>query len=56
MAFHEDNKIFGSHHIGKYLGILELIAKYDQFLEYHIIQFGNKGRGTTPYLTSTIWE
>ena len=29
---------------------------YDSFLELHIKKFGNKGRGNTSYLSSTICE
>lgn len=56
LAFRGDNEHFGSHQNGNYLGILELIAKYDSFLDLHIKKFGNKGRGNTSYLSSTICE
>ena len=56
LAFRGDNEHFGSHQNGKYLGIRELIAKYDSFLDLHIKKFGNKGRGNTSYLSSTICE
>ena len=56
LAFRGDNEHFGSHQNGNYLGILELIAKCDSFLDLHIKKFGNKGRGNTSYLSSTICE
>ncbi|KAI6655857.1 Zinc finger MYM-type protein 1-like [Oopsacas minuta] len=56
LAFRGDNEHFGSHQNGNYLGILELIAEHDSFLDLHIKIFGNKGRGNTSYLSSTICE
>lgn len=35
---------------------LELIAQFVPFLAEHITQFGNKGSGTTNYLSKTICE
>ena len=50
------DEIFGSAHNGNYIGILELLAKYDVFLSQHISEYANKGRGHTSYLSSTICE
>ena len=41
---------------GNYLGILELIAKFDPFLAQHINHNANQGRGHTSYLSKTICE
>ena len=47
---------FGSPTNGNYMGILEVLAKYDPFLATHIDKYGNPGRGKTSYLSSTICE
>ena len=41
---------------GNYLGMLELLAQYDDFLKQHIQKHGNLGTGHTNYLSSTICE
>uniref|UniRef100_H3A5Q3 TTF-type domain-containing protein n=1 Tax=Latimeria chalumnae TaxID=7897 RepID=H3A5Q3_LATCH len=56
LALHGENEIFGSPHNGNFLGIVELIVKYDAFLAQHINKHGNMGRGHVPYLSSTICE
>ena len=56
LAFRGDNEILGSVHNGNYLGILELLSKFDPFQDEHLKKYGNKGRGTTSYLSSTIYE
>ena len=33
LAFRGDDEVIGSKHNGNYLGVLELIAKFDPFLE-----------------------
>nr|XP_006009390.1 PREDICTED: zinc finger MYM-type protein 1-like [Latimeria chalumnae] len=48
--------IFGSPHNGNFLGIVELIVKYDAFLAQHINKHGNMGCGHASYLSSTICE
>ena len=35
---------------------MELIAQFDPFLKEHIEKYGQKGRGTTSYLSSTVCE
>lgn len=39
-----------------YIGILELLAEYDNFLKQHIENHTNRGNGHTNYLSSTICE
>jgi len=52
----------GSHEVigvkdnGNYLGILELIAKFDPVLKAHIENYGNKGIGSVSYISKTICE
>lgn len=42
LAFRGENETFGSPKNGYYLGILELIAKYDHFLNDHIKKMETK--------------
>lgn len=56
LALRGDNKLIGSQSNGNYLGLLELIAEYDEFLKKHIQETGNCGSGKTNYLSSTICE
>lgn len=51
-----DNEDIGSPHNGNYLGILELLSKYDPFLATHIKKHANQGSGHVNYLSSTICE
>lgn len=51
------NEYFGSDKgSGNFIMCLELIAKFDPFLEGHIKQHGNPGKGFTSYLSSTTYE
>lgn len=54
MRGHDDK--FGSTHSGNFVMSLELIAEFDPFLKNHISKFGNKGKGTTSYLSFTVFE
>ena len=56
MPFRGDDEILGSAHNGNFLGILELIAHFDPFLQSHLQQYGNAGRGVPSYISSTIVE
>ena len=56
LAFRGENETLGSPRNGNYLGILELVAEYDEFLRDHIKAHGNRGSGHTNYLSSTICE
>ncbi|XP_050064590.1 zinc finger MYM-type protein 1-like [Aphis gossypii] len=51
MGGHDDK--FGSTYSGNFVMSLELIAEFDPFLKNHISEFGNKGKGTTSYLSFT---
>lgn len=46
LAIRGHDEILGSKHNGNFLGCVELLAKFDPFLEEHISRFGNKGKGT----------
>lgn len=56
LPFRGDNEQLGNNHNGNYLGVMELLAKWDPFLKSHLEKFGNKGRGNTSYLSSTICD
>lgn len=56
LAFRGDDERLGSPHNGNYLGILELISKFDPFLSQHLEHFGQKGKGSVSYLSKTICE
>lgn len=56
LPFRGDEEYFGSSRNGNYLGILELVAKFDPFLSQHIAKFGVAGTGTVSYLSKTICE
>ncbi|XP_065651225.1 uncharacterized protein LOC136079417 [Hydra vulgaris] len=56
LALRGKNEIVGSSKIGNYLGILELLAEYDNFLKQHIENHANRGSGHTNCLSSTICE
>ena len=56
LAFRGSDEVVGSTNNGNYLGILELVAKFDPFLAQHINIHTNKGRGHTSHLSKTICE
>ena len=48
------NEVFGSPQNGSFLGLIELLAQFDDFLADYIRRFGNSGEGVPSYLSSTI--
>ena len=50
LAIRGSDEKLGSVHNGNFLGIVELLSKYDSFLASHLAQYGNKGCGSTSYL------
>lgn len=56
LSFRGSDETLGSPHNGNYLGILELLSQFDPFLAEHMKKYGNKGRGSTSYLSNTICE
>ncbi|XP_064411265.1 uncharacterized protein LOC135355515 [Latimeria chalumnae] len=56
LALRGSTETFGSVNNGNFLGCLEFLAEYNPFLARHIDKYGNAGRGTTSYLSSTICE
>ena len=51
---HDEN--IGSLQNGNFLGVSDLLSKYDPFLATHIGKYGNKGHGSTPYLSHGICD
>lgn len=51
-----DNELIGSQKNGNFLGILELMSQFDPFICNHLKEHGNKGKGRSSYLSSTIYE
>jgi len=56
LSFRSHNDKFGSTHSGNFIMCLELIAEFDPFLANHISKFGNKGKGSTSYLSFSVYE
>jgi Domain of unknown function (DUF4371) len=56
LAFRGENETFESPNNGNYLGLLDLIAKFDPFLSNHIKQYGNRGSGSPSYLSKTVCD
>ena len=56
LAFRGSVENFGSLYNGNFLGILELIAQFDPFLENYIKRYGNCGTEKTSYLSKTICD
>ena len=59
LSFFGDNEKIGSPSNGNYLGLLELLAKFDPFLAQHmgkqqVMQQDGKGKRCVSYLSSTI--
>lgn len=54
LPFRGDDQKLGSTSNGLFLGCLELISEFDPFLAQHMTKYGNKGRGSTSYLSSDI--
>ena len=56
LALRGHNEVIGSVENGNYLGILELLSKYDAFLAGQIERYGHCGQGNVSYLSSTICD
>jgi len=56
LSFRGNNKHSGSPDNGNYLGLLELLAKFDQFPLAQINRYGNSGSGNPSYLSKTVCE
>ena len=56
LAIRGSDERIGSVHNGNFLGIIELLAEYDSFLSEHLEKYGNKGKGSTSYLSHSICD
>ena len=56
LAFRGQDEKIGSRLNGNYLGVLELISKFDPFLAEHIEKYGNRGKGNPSYLSANVCE
>ena len=56
LALRGHDEIIGSCHNGNFLGIIKLLSKVDPFLATHMQKYGNKGRGSTSYLSHSICD
>ena len=56
LPFRGSNETVGSPKNGNYLGLLELLAKFDPFLSEHININGKKGKGYISYLSIDVCE
>jgi hypothetical protein len=56
LALRGENETLGSASNGNYLGLLELLSDYDDFLKQHIQNHSNLGSGHVNYLSSTICD
>ena len=56
LALRGSSHIIGNSDNGNFLGIMELIGKFDPFLADHIARFGNQGSGCPSYLSHATME
>jgi len=56
LAFRDENEVLRCSNNGNYLGLLELIAKFDPFLKKNLEIHANKGRGYISYISKTTCE
>ena len=56
LAFRGQNENIGSRLNGNYLGVLEILSKFDPFLAEHIEKYGNRGKGNPSYLSANVCE
>ena len=56
LALRGSSHIIGNSDNGNFLGIMELIGKFDPFLADHISRFGNQGSGCPSYLSHATME
>lgn len=56
LALRGVNEKIGVTNNGNFLMCIELLAQFDPFLSAHIARYGEKGSGSTSYLSSTTYE
>jgi len=56
-GWHSEEKMkkkIGSRLNGNYLGVLELLSKFDPFLAEHIKKYGNRGKGNPSFVRNSL--
>ena len=53
LPLHVGNEVFRSFQNKNFLGLLQLLAQFDNFLANHIRRFDNSGKGVPSYFSST---
>ncbi len=56
LPFRGNNEKLGSVHNGNFFVLSEYLSESDPFLEEHIHKYGNKGSGSTRYLSKPTYE
>lgn len=56
LPFRGDNEILGVPNNSNFLGIIEFLSNYDDFLLAHLIKYGQCGTGHVNYLSCTIYD
>ena len=56
LALRDHDEIIDSFHNENFLRTIEPLSKYDPFLVTHIKKYGNKGHGSTLYLSHSICD
>ena len=56
LPFRGTTEQLGCANNGNHLGRLELVSKFDPFLAQHLEVYGNKGKGSVSYLSSTVCD
>lgn len=56
LPFRGNDEVWGSANNGNYMGIIELVAKFDPFLSQHLQKYGGAGRGIASYLSKTVCD
>ncbi|XP_065209411.1 zinc finger MYM-type protein 1-like [Planococcus citri] len=56
LSFRGTNEHFGVPNNGNFLMLLEYLRQFDPFIDEHIRNYGDKGSGSTSYLSKTIYE
>lgn len=51
-----DHEILGTPNNGNFLGLIELLALYDDFLKAHLLKYAQRGAGNVSYLSPKICE
>ncbi|GFW58532.1 zinc finger MYM-type protein 1 [Trichonephila clavipes] len=56
LAIRGTEKVFGSPHIGNFMGTLELLAEFDPFICEHVEQRELRPKSLISYLSKTLYE